>query len=300
MSALTLAWRSRLSIWWQAIRPRTLTMAVVPVVVGATIAWAEVGYFKLIPVLAALIGSISIQIGTNLFNDATDGESGLDQPGRLGPARVTAKGWASAQEVKSAAKLAFAAAMVAGVVAIAYGGLPILIIGVASLIAGWAYSRGPAPISQGPFGEIFVLIFFGIVAVCGTHWLVALRPSLMALVAGVAVGLPAAAVLLVNNHRDRDGDAVSGRRTLAIRLGLSWSRRVYGLLIGVTVAVPVLFGLSTGRYWLALLLGAIPSAIQLMRAMAHEPVSQGLNQLLARTAAFQTLVGALLVCSLLL
>lgn len=299
MSFVSLSIPSRLTVWWQAIRPRTLTMAVVPVAVGAAVAFGEAGRFAFVPVAAALIGALAIQIGTNLFNDASDGETGLDRPGRLGPPRVTAEGWATAAQVKAAAKLAFAVATAAGVVAIGYGGVTILAVGVASLVAGWAYSRGPAPISQGPFGEVFVLIFFGIVAVCGTHWLVAREPSLLALVAGIVVGLPAAAVLLVNNHRDRDCDAANGRRTLAIRLGMAATRRLYAALLAATVALPIGFGLAAGRPWLVIAVAAVPCAVPLIRGMAHEPIGQGLNLLLGRTAVFQAVVAALFVAGVL-
>lgn len=285
------------SVWWQAIRPRTLTMAVVPVLVGAAIAWQETGRVGFLATAAALAGALAIQMGTNLFNDASDAETGLDRSGRLGPPRVTAEGWASAGEVRAAAALAFLVAMIAGVVAVAYGGVPILIAGLASLLAGWAYSHGPAPISQSPFGELFVLIFFGVVAVCGSHWLVAREPSATALMAGVAVGLPAAAVLLVNNHRDRDSDARGGRRTLAIRVGPRATRLIYAGLLAATIALPAVVGLSSGRPWLLLVLAAIPHALTLGRDMARQTGSD-LNLLLARTAQFQALTAALMVAGL--
>lgn len=287
-------------IWWHAIRPRTLSMSIVPVVTGAVLAWTETGRFALLPVLAALIGALGIQIGTNLLNDASDGESGLDRPARLGPPRVTAEGWASASQVKAGAMLCFAIAALAGLVLIAFGGLPILAVGVAALVAGWAYSRGPAPISATPFGEVFVLIFFGVVAVGGTYFLLAREPSWMALFAGILIGLPASAVLLVNNHRDREGDKLSGRRTLAIRLGLKGTRRLYAGFVAGTLALALVIALAGANPTLILPLAAAPFAWSLMREMWRARIGYGLNLLLGRTAAFQALVAALFAVGLLL
>lgn len=287
------------SPWWLAIRPRTLTMAIVPVVTGAVIAYAETARFALVPFLAALTVALAVQIGTNLLNDASDGESGLDRPGRLGPPRVTAEGLIKASEVKRAALLAFLAAALAGAVALVEGGLPILFIGIASLAAGWAYSRGPRPISATPFGEVFVLAFFGVAAVIGTHWLIAKAPSLVALLSGVVVGLPAAAVLLVNNHRDRDGDAIAGRRTLAIVLGIDGARRLYGALLIAAAVLGLPVALAAGAMGPALTMLATPLAASLYRLIAVEPIGRGLNALLARTARYQVIVAALLIAGLL-
>ncbi len=287
-------------IWWHAIRPRTLSMSIVPVVTGAVLAWTETGRFALLPALAALIGALGIQIGTNLLNDASDGESGLDRPARLGPPRVTAEGWASASQVKAGAMLCFVIAALAGLVLIAFGGVPILAVGVAALIAGWSYSRGPAPIAATPFGEVFVLVFFGVVAVGGTYFLLAREPSLMALFAGILVGLPASAVLLVNNHRDRDGDMLSGRRTLAIRLGLQGTQRLYAAFVAGTLALALVIALAGANPALILPLAAAPFAWSLMRDMWRARIGYGLNLLLGRTAAFQALVAALFALGLLI
>ena len=300
MSFVSVPAPSTFFIWWHAIRPRTLSMSVVPVLTGAVLAWTETGRFALVPVLAALIGALGIQIGTNLLNDASDGESGLDRPARLGPPRITAEGWASAAQVKAGALLSFLVAALAGLILVWIGGAPILAAGVASLLAGWAYSRGPAPISASPFGEVFVLIFFGVVALGGTYWLIAKAPSLMALCAGVLVGLPASAVLLVNNHRDRGGDALAGRRTLAIRIGLQATRRLYAAFLGLTLGIALTMALAAARPALALPLAAAPFAWSLAREMARAPIGFGLNLLLGRTAAFQALVAILFALGLVL
>lgn len=287
-------------IWWLAIRPRTLTMAMVPVLVGAVVAWHDAHVFRFWPFLAALVSALAIQIGTNLYNDASDGESGLDRSGRLGPPRITAAGWMRAADVRRAARAAFFIALLAGIYCVYAGGLPILGIGLASLMAGWAYSRGPMPIAASATGEVFVLLFFGIAAVTGTAWLMALKPSLTAVMSGVLIGLPSSAVLLVNNHRDRDADAVSGRRTLAIVLGIAATHGVYtGLLVAAAV-MGLAVAVAAGHAAPALTLLALPFALRLARAMVGEPIGPGLNVLLGRTASYQILLAALLCVGLML
>ena len=191
-----------------------------------------------------------IQIGTNLYNDAVDFERGTDHPERLGPLRVTLAGWASAAEVKRAALLCLLLALVLGAWLSVVGGLPILAIGAASLVAGWAYSGGPRPISHSPFGEFFVLLFFGVLAVAGSHWLQSRTTGDLDVIGGLAVGGPAAAVLLVNNFRDLDGDLRAGRRTLAARLGAQGVQRAYAAL--------VLFPLVA---WLVIAAAGLPGAV---------------------------------------
>jgi 1,4-dihydroxy-2-naphthoate octaprenyltransferase len=285
-------------IWWYAIRPRTLTMSVVPVLVGAVLAWHEAHLFRLLPFVAALVSALAIQIATNLLNDASDGESGLDRPGRLGPPRVTAQGWASAAEVRHAAMASFFVAAVAGVYCIQAGGLPILAIGLASLSAGWAYSRGPAPIAASAAGEVFVLVFFGIAAVTGTAWLMSEQPSLAAFPAGLLIGLPSSAVLLVNNHRDRDADTRSGRRTLAIVLGIDGTRRLFGMILVLAALLGPAVGIALDTGWTALTMLALPQAMRLSAEMARLPIGPELNGLLARTAGYQVVLAGLLCLGL--
>ena len=220
-----------LQVWWTAIRPRTLGMAVAPVMVGVALAFAATGGIDAWVLLATLACALLIQIGTNLYNDAIDFERGTDHPVRRGPVRVTLAGWASAAEVKRAALLCLLLALALGVWLSVVGGPLILAIGVASLVAGWAYSGGPRPISHSALGELFVLLFFGVLAVVGSHWLQSRTAGVLDVIAGLGVGGPAAAVLLVNNFRDLKGDLRAGRRTLAARLGAHGTRRAYALLV---------------------------------------------------------------------
>lgn len=286
-------------VWWTAARPRTLTLATAPVLAGTALAWAEGAAPRWLAALATLLTALLIQVGTNLHNDAVDHERGNDRADRLGPLRVTAAGWASAYAVRGAAHAAFGMALLLGGYLVAVGGWPIFAIGCAALIAAQAYSGGKHPISHTPFGEIFVWIFFGVLAVAGSHWLQAGSYSLAALVVGAAVGLPAAAVLLVNNLRDLEGDIRAGRRTLAAVLGDAGARRVYALLMLLPYAcLPLLARPGRMGVWLAVL--ALPASIALVRRLYGGMVGPALNLLLARTAQCALGFAALLALGVLI
>ncbi len=290
---------SGFTLWIQAIRPRTLTISVVPVITGLAFAWAGTGLFHPLVALATLLGAVLIQAGTNLHNDAADGDRGLDQAGRIGPPRVTAEGWASAAQVRRAAWLCFVLAALIGLYLAAKGGWPILLLGVLSILAGWAYTGGPLPIAYTPLGEVFVLLFFGVAAVCGAYWLQAGSVSAAVLAAGIAIGLPAAAVLHVNNHRDRDSDSQAGRRTLAIVAGPDAAALIYALFIlgpfSLLFSIALLLASTEKPYGgVCLALLALPLAVRAIRGFTHEPPGRGLNRFLAETAKVQMLFGALL------
>jgi 1,4-dihydroxy-2-naphthoate octaprenyltransferase len=285
----------RARLWILAARPRTLTISVAPVLAATAHAWAATRQIAWTPVLAALVASIAIQIATNLFNDAADGARGHDGPGRLGPQRVTASGLIPAVEVARAALLSVAVAGLAGLVATAYGGWPILAVGVLSLIAGWGYSNGPAPISASPMGEIFVVAFFGVAAVTGVAYLAdPASVTLSTFALGVALGLPAAATLTVNNHRDRVEDARNGRRTLAILIGERGATILYaGLLIGAAALFTALAVAVGGGFGALAGAGAVAGAAALARRFALTPVGRGLNAMIARTAAYELALAGL-------
>lgn len=284
------AWR----LWWIAARPRTLTIAATPVLLGYALARAGGTPLDWMIALATLACALAIQIGTNLHNDAADFVRGNDRAERIGPLRVTAAGWARPDQVRRAAMASFAAAFTLGLLLVMRGGWPILLLGLASLTAGWAYSGGPRPISHGALGELFVLLFFGVAAVAGSHYLQSGRFSFPAMLAGGAVGSMGAAVLLVNNFRDRVEDAAVGRRTLAARLGPAGARRAYAALMLLPfLASPALVWLASlpaGAFaaWLAL-----PSALDLVRRM-RDADGFALNTLLAKTAQTQFLFGLFL------
>jgi 1,4-dihydroxy-2-naphthoate polyprenyltransferase len=284
-------------LWWIAARPKTLTIAIAPVIVGCALAWAEGATPALLPAIVALFSALLIQAGTNLHNDLADFERGNDRPDRIGPPRVTAFGWAPPQAVRRAMVVAFGAAIACGVYLIAVGGWPILVVGVVSIIAGWAYSGGPRPIAYTPLGEIFVLAFFGLVAVAGSYYLQSGRLTVSALLASVAVGAPAAAVLMVNNYRDIETDLAAGRRTLAALLGRAAARKVYAILMLVPFAFAVRLAWPDHPGALLTLL-VLPYGVALARRLGQSASAANrggvLNDLLAGTARMQFLFSILL------
>ena len=171
-------------VWWTAIRPRTLSIAVAPVLLGTALAWADGSVQHWLALLAALACALLIQIGTNLHNDVIDFERGNDRPDRVGPLRVTAAGWVSASTMHRATFFCYGLALLIGVYLVEQGGWPIFLAGISSLWAGWAYSGGSRPVSHTALGEVFVLVFFGLVAVSGSHWLQSGTPSLDAWLCG--------------------------------------------------------------------------------------------------------------------
>jgi 1,4-dihydroxy-2-naphthoate octaprenyltransferase len=271
-----------------------------PVVVGAALAWAADGRIDGPAVVAALIGGMFIQIGTNLHNDAADSERGGDGPDRIGPARVTASGLLSAGNVKRGAVACFALAGLMGLYLVFVGGWPILLLGVLSILSGWAYTGGPAPIAYTPMGELVVVAFFGVGAVCGTYWLCAADLGSPPLEAGLALGLMAGAVLLVNNSRDVEADARVGRRTLAIVAGRQITAWIYAGLMLFPFALLPLIGraLPDGHVWPALV--ALPPALALIHRFVYEPRGRAFNSVLVFTAQTQFLFGMLLALGLVL
>lgn len=289
------AWRVGVA----AIRPRTLSLAIAPVVLGSAIAWADGHALRLGAFVAALVCALLIQIGTNLHNDVSDFQRGNDDAARVGPVRVTAAGWVQPTTMVRASIACFALALLLGVYLVDVGGWPIFVIGLASLAAGYGYSGGPRPISHGAWGELFVLVFFGLVAVAGSHWLQAGVPSLDAWLGGAALGLPAAGVLLVNNYRDLEGDVASGRRTLVARLGREKSRYVYAALMLLPYAL-LLVLVARGRPGVLLALLLLPQMVMLSVRLGARPPGAWLNDQLAASAKAGAMLGLLLAAGVLL
>jgi 1,4-dihydroxy-2-naphthoate octaprenyltransferase len=277
-------------LWLLAIRPRTLTIAIAPVVAGTALAWSRFNALSLAVLLATLAGAVLIQAGTNLWNDLGDALRGGDQPLRQGPPRVTALGWAAPERVRRAAMACFALAGLIGLYLAYLGGWPILALGIASLAAGWAYSGGPRPIAYTALGELVVVVFFGLGAVAGTVWLQAGLLTPEALVVGLAIGLPAAAVLMANNYRDLEADRLVGRRTLAIRLGLDGSRLAYAVMM-LTPFPLMMAPTAPDGGWVCL--AAAPLAIRLIIDFATRPRGPAFNAILAATARFQVMLAVL-------
>lgn len=224
-----------------------------------------------------------IQIATNLHNDAIDCEKGNDQADRPGPTRVTAAGWVSAKTMRNFAASCFGMAFLLGIYLASQGGIPIVAIGIASLLAGWGYSGGPKPISYTPLGEIFVLIFFGLLAVWGCVWLQLVEPGWDTMVVGAICGLPAAAVLLVNNTRDLEADKRVGRKTLAAYLGPNRAQHAYRALL-ITPLLLLLPLVLQGHYWALLGFLAWPCTLTNIRHIKNAQSSVELGPLLPATA----------------
>ena len=281
--------------WFLACRPKTLSVSLSPVLVGSAIAWHDSGALLWLPLLAAALGAAFIQIGTNLFNDVGDFLRGTDTPDRLGPKRATAEGWLTPGKVKASAWLSFALAFLCGIYLVWHGGWAIVAIGLASLAAGWAYTGGPKPIAYGPLGEVFVFIFFGLVAVGGSYYLQTFSLTATALAAAALVGIHAAAVITVNNYRDLDGDARSGKNTLGVRLGRPATRRIYAAeMLAPYVLLPLLAGLGWPG---ALPLLSLPLAFRLIHRFHHEAPGPAFNDILAATAGLQLVFALLLTLS---
>lgn len=274
---------SALRLWVVASRPRTLPAAVAPVLVGTALAISE-DRFRGLAFAAALIGSVFIQIGTNLANDYSDARRGADTEDRLGPVRVTAGGLMPPRSVLIGTYVAFGVAVAAGAYLAFVAGPEMLAVGAVSIAAGVLYTGGPRPYGYAGLGELFVFLFFGLVAVAGSYYVQAERLTGEALALSVPVGLLAAAVLVVNNVRDLDTDRRAGKRTLAVKLGRRRARGLFAAMVAVSylvaVAIPLFGGLS---WWVALALVSLPLAPPLVRTVATRTDGPALNGALAAT-----------------
>jgi len=291
-----------LKYWLLAIRPKTLTVAVTPVLVGSLLGWTDSGTLAWSVMGVALLAAMLIQAGTNLHNDAVDFERGADRSTtRLGPPRATAEGWLSAAQVHQGAAISFGLAFVLGLYLVWTGGWPILIIGLASIAAGYAYTGGARPVAYSSWGELFVWLFFGLIAVAGSYFLQTGTLSGSALLIGAALGMPAAAVLAVNNYRDLENDAQVGKNTLAVRFGRRAARLEYALLMLIPFALLPFLQLLDLEIWnWAVPMLTLPWAIFLVRRFRSEPPGPVFNHLLAATAQFQLGFGLLLCVGLLI
>jgi len=272
-----------LKAWILAARPKTLPAAVAPVLVGTALA-IRADLFAPLPALAALLGALLIQIGVNFANDYFDYVSGVDTEERLGPTRATASGLLSPRQMKMGIIVVLGLAVLIGVYLVIIGGWPILAVGVASILSTLAYSAGPFPIASNGLGDIFVFIFFGLVAVSGTYYVQALNLDPWVLVSAMPPGLLITAIIVVNNLRDIDTDSKSGKRTLAVILGRQGTRVEYAFL--VVVSYSLLFVLYfVGGFGVGIFLPVIslPLAIPLVHAI-YEQQGRELNKSLAGTA----------------
>lgn len=281
-------------------RPKTLAAAVVPIMVATALAKADGGQITLWVSLCALLSAILIQVGTNFVNDALDFMKGADKETRLGDSRASQSGWFNAKTVLGMGFGCFALAMAFGVPLVWTGGLPILVIGLLSLLMGYAYTGGPIPLAYVGLGDLFVILFFGLVAVGGVYFLQTHTYTWTALVSGLQIGLLATVLIAINNLRDLDQDREVNKKTLAVRLGPKLGR--YEVLALTLVAFGLnLYWLNKGE-WLAFLLPmlALPVAMKVVMNLLRSEASREYNRLLARAALVHMLFGVLLSMGLLL
>ncbi len=282
--------RTTFGDWVLGARPRTLPAAVVPVALGAAVAAAEDGARWWAAGLA-LVVSLALQVGVNYANDYSDGVRGTDAV-RVGPQRLVGGGLAAPAAVKRAAFAAFGVAAVAGLVLAATTSWWLLVVGVASVAAAWGYTGGPRPYGYAGFGELFVFVFFGLVATVGTTYVVARQVPVAAWVAGTLAGVLACALLVVNNLRDIPSDRIAGKRTLAVRMGDRATRWLYVALLAVAAAAVVATALVASP-WALLGLLAAPLALAPARAVAGGATGRELIAVLGATGRVQLVAGAL-------
>ena len=273
------------AVWLMGARPRTLAASIAPVIVGTALARAA----RPLPALLCLLSSVFIQIGTNLANDYSDFKRGADAE-RIGPRRVTQSGLVGPAQVKKAAWISFGISASFGAGLAAFAGWPLVAVGIASIACGWLYTGGPWPFGYHGLGEVFVFVFFGLVATAGTAYAQLLAVPPRALAAGAAVGALATAILVVNNLRDRETDAKVGKNTLAVRLGVRGTRLEYVALLAFAFALTP----ALGTPWPLL---ALPLAIAPLRRVFRAG-GAALNPALAETARMQLAFAVLLAFEL--
>lgn len=269
------------NVWVTGARIRTLPAAIAPIFVASALAGAD---FQLLPALLALLVSLSLQVGVNYANDYSDGVRGSDD-NRVGPVRITARGLASPAAVKRAAFISFFIASLAGLALSAMSSWWLIAVGIFSIAAAWGYTGGKKPYGYMGLGEVFVFIFFGLVATVGTYYVQTEKITGSAILAGTIVGFLACAILVINNIRDRALDSEVGKKTLAVRIGDQKSRFLYSALI----VSPFILAAGFGTPWTMLTLVALPRAISILRALWTGALGRTLIPLLAKTGELQIL-----------
>ena len=284
---------TRARTWLHAFRTPTLAASIVPVLVGTALAWRH-GVWKPGAALAALIGAVAIQIGTNLANDLYDFRKGADGPGRIGPPRVLAEGWLGVREVRIGMITAFAIATVAGLYLWSIAGWPVVAIGITSIAAGIAYTAGRYALAYIGLGDLAVFLFFGFVAVLGTYYVQAgtLHPE--AVLAAIPVGALATAILIVNNVRDADRDRAAGKRTLAVILGRRGARAEFLAMLIAAYSVPIgLWAQGFRTAWILLPFATGSLAMRALHVVRERDDGPSLNRALVDTARLHALFGLL-------
>lgn len=280
--------------WLVASRPKTLSAAVVPVLMGSALAAHEPTAITWWVFCCALAGALLIQIATNFINDALDFKRGTDTGERLGPIRVTAAGLLSAEAVMRGAWICLVLAALCGIPLLYRGGWPMLVIGLASIAAAYAYTGGPYPLAYHGLGELFVILFFGVIAVGGTFYAHSLQYTQSALLAGLAAGSLATVLLVINNLRDIDGDRRSNKRTMAVRFGRGFAQMEVVVLALLPFVLVAAIAWIKDLYGLLLTLGALPLAIVVI-VRTYGTAGVALNRALAIAGILQWVFGILFI-----
>ena len=288
---------ARAEQWLSAARPRTLPAAIAPVIVGCG-AGAALAPFSVWKAVLALVVALALQVGVNYANDYSDGVRGTDDHTRVGPFRLVGSGAAAPAAVRAAAFGCFAVAAAAGIVLAIVTAWWLLLVGAACILAAWFYTGGPRPYGYAGFGELFVFVFFGLVAVLGTTFVLAHRVSLTSIALAIGVGLLACALLVANNLRDIDSDRAAGKRTLAVLLGGPLTRRVYVLMVGAAFLAVVVVGLR--HPWCLIALAAGLLAIMPVRQVLGGAKGPDLIGVLGATGLTEICYALLLAAGLLL
>lgn len=284
-------------VWVAAARPRTLPAAVAPVAVGSALA-AHDGHFDAAAAGLCLLFALLVQIGANFANDYYDFIHGADTAARRGPRRAVAAGWVAPAVMRRAMVLVFAAAFLVGLGLISRGGPWLILVGILSICSGIAYTGGPFPLGYHGLGDLFVFIFFGLVAVGATYFVQADRLTGGALLASVPVGLLAANILLVNNYRDAETDAVAGKRTLVVRFGRDFARGQFLVSLLVALIVPFAFWARGFSAWCLLPVAVVPLGLIHVRRLKSGAGGAELNALLGETAKLLAIYAGLFALGL--
>lgn len=291
---------TRRQAWILAARPKTLPAALSPVVVGTALAFAD-GALAWLPALAAALGALLLQILSNFANDYSDFFRGADTPDRLGPTRVTSAGLIPPAAMRNAIIAVIGVSALVGLYLVWVGGWPILLIGVTGIVAALAYTGGPFPFGYYGLGELFVFLFFGVAAVCGTYYVQALTLTPAVVTASFAVGALVTAILVVNNYRDIDTDRRAGKRTMAVRLGRRGAQIEYAALLALAFVLPVVMWLmENAGVWVMLSWLTLPLAVQLVQTLRSATDGPTLNKTLAGTARLGLLFSLLLAAGIVL
>ena len=269
--------------WLLASRPKTLPAAIAPVFVGTALAW-DVGGFRWDPALICLLFALLIQIGTNFANDYFDFKKGADTQDRIGPTRAVAAGLVKPETMKRVTAITFLIAFCVGLGLIPYGGWWLLAVGVTSILCGYAYTAGPFPLAYVGLGDVFVMLFFGLVAVCCTFFVQTGYFSIESVLVATAIGALSTNLLVVNNLRDIDTDQLANKRTLAVRLGRAFSIWQYRLLWLWSQIAVIWLAFRMNDSWVQLPLITLPLGFLLWMGICRADSGPAFNQVLAKTA----------------